>query len=93
LFGTYTWSHALDNAPEQNNIDSGAFYLSDPTNRRRDYGNSLTDRRNVFNANAVWTPSLNSHSKLPPSGELAGFRRIERRHVVFPDRLVTIQAA
>ena len=64
LFGTYTWSHALDNAPEQNNIDSGAFYLSDPTNRRRDYGNSLTDRRHVFNANALWTPSLNSQSKL-----------------------------
>jgi hypothetical protein len=64
LFGTYTWSHALDDAPEQNNIDSAAFYLSDPTNRRRDYGNSLTDRRQVFNANAVWTPALNSQSKL-----------------------------
>jgi hypothetical protein len=64
LFGTYTWSHALDNAPEQNNIDSGAFYLSDPTNRRRDYGNSLTDRRHVFNANAVWTPTVNSQSRL-----------------------------
>jgi hypothetical protein len=29
---TYTWSHAIDDAPEQNNIDSSSF-LSDPTNR------------------------------------------------------------
>ena len=51
--GTYTWSHALDDAPEQNNIDSGAFFLSDPLNRRRDRGNSLTDRRHAFNGNLV----------------------------------------
>jgi hypothetical protein len=36
LFGSYTWSHAIDDAPEQNNIDSGAFLLSDWSNRRRD---------------------------------------------------------
>ncbi len=58
FFGTYTWSHAIDDAPEQNNIDSGAFLLSDPTNRRRDRGNSLTDRRHAFNANALWTPTV-----------------------------------
>ena len=44
----YTWSHALDNAPEQNNIDSGAFFLSDWTNRRH-----------VFNGNALWRPRSN----------------------------------
>ena len=48
LFATYTWSHAIDDAPEQNNIDSSNF-LSDPTNRRRDRANSLTDKRHVFN--------------------------------------------
>ena len=63
LFGSYTWSHAIDDAPEQNNIDSGAFLLSDWTNRRRDRGNSLTDRRNVFNGNAVWDPRANSSNK------------------------------
>lgn len=57
MFATWTWSHAIDDAPEQNNIDSGAFLLSDPTNRQRDRGNSLTDRRHAFNANGVWTPS------------------------------------
>lgn len=60
LFGSYTWSHAIDDAPEQNNIDSGAFLLSDPTNRRRDRGNSLTDRRHVFNGNLVFSPSIST---------------------------------
>lgn len=60
LFGTYTWSHAIDDAPEQNNIDSGNFVLSDPTNRRRDRGNSLTDRRHAFNGNILFTPTLSS---------------------------------
>ncbi|MEO8594891.1 MAG: TonB-dependent receptor [Candidatus Solibacter sp.] len=56
LYGTYTWSHAIDDAPEQNNIDSGANLLSDPTNRRRDKGNSLTDKRHVFNMTGVMAP-------------------------------------
>jgi len=63
LFGSYTWSHAIDDAPEQNNIDSGAFLLSDWSNRRRDRGNSLTDRRHVFNGNAVWDPRAASGNK------------------------------
>ena len=50
-FATYTWSHAIDDAPEQNNIDSSNLVLSDPSNRRRDRGNSLTDRRHAFNGN------------------------------------------
>src|SRR5579863_1778769 len=57
MFATYTWSHAIDDAPEQNNIDSPTFLLSDPTNRRRDRGNSLTDRRHAFNGNLVYTPA------------------------------------
>jgi hypothetical protein len=56
VFATYTWTHAIDDAPEQNVIDSPSFFLSDPTNRRRDRGNSLTDRPNVFNSNLVYTP-------------------------------------
>jgi hypothetical protein len=60
MFATYTWSHAIDDAPEQNNIDSPSFLLSDPTNRRRDRGNSLTDRRHVFNANLLYEPVVRS---------------------------------
>ena len=62
-FATWTWSHSIDDAPEQNNIDSGANYLSDITNRRRDRGNSLTDRRHAFNGNMVWNPTAKVSSK------------------------------
>lgn len=62
LFGTYTWSHAIDDAPEQNNIDSSNFLLSDPTNRRRDRGNSLTDRRHAFNGNLLFQPAVEAGS-------------------------------
>ena len=57
LYATYTWSHAIDDAPEQNNIDSSNF-LSDPTNRRRDRANSLTDKRHVFNMTGVFLPEF-----------------------------------
>jgi hypothetical protein len=63
LFATYTWSHAIDDAPEQNNIDSGNFLPSDPTNRRRDRGDSLTDKRHVFNLTGVFTPVFHSANK------------------------------
>lgn len=63
LLGYYTWSHTIDDAPEQNNIDSATFWLSDQTNRRRDRGNSLIDRRHAFNGNAIWNPTFNSSSK------------------------------
>jgi hypothetical protein len=59
-YATYTWSHAIDDAPEQNNIDAGANLLSDPTNRRRDRADSLTDKRHVFNMTAVLTPEFKS---------------------------------
>jgi hypothetical protein len=58
LISTYTWSHAIDDAPEQNNIDSGAAFLSDPTNRKRDRGNSLTDKRHTFNMTGVFMPEF-----------------------------------
>jgi hypothetical protein len=60
-FATYTWAHAMDDAPEQNNIDAASFLLSDPTNRRRDKANSLTDRRQAFNLNGVFNP----HFEIP----------------------------
>ena len=73
-FATWTWSHSIDDAPEQNNIDSASAYLSDLTNRRRDRGNSLTDRRHAFNANAVYTTSSAAASK--PLAYLLSHNRI-----------------
>ena len=63
-YATYTWSHAIDDAPEQNNIDAGANLLSDPTNRRRDRADSLTDKRHVFNMTGVWMPEGQSANKV-----------------------------
>jgi hypothetical protein len=63
IFGTYTWSHAIDDAPEQNNIDAGSNLLSDPTNRRRDRASSLTDKRHVFNMTGVLSPEFKSDNK------------------------------
>jgi hypothetical protein len=69
FLASYTWSHALDAAPEQNVLDvptgTNATNLqpSDPTNRRRDYGNSLSDRRHVFTSSAVLAPSFSMGPK------------------------------
>jgi hypothetical protein len=63
FYATYTWSHAIDDAPEQNNIDSGANLLSDPTNRRRDRSESLTDKRHTFNMTGVLTPEFKAMNK------------------------------
>lgn len=64
LFGSYTWSHAIDDAPEHNNIDSGAFFSSDLSNRRRDKGNSLTDRRHSLQLAGVYEPDFMFENKV-----------------------------
>jgi hypothetical protein len=59
LFASYTWSHAIDNAPEQNIIDSSTTnWPEDPSNVRRDRGDSFGDRRHAFSAAAVLRPSF-----------------------------------
>ncbi|MBI3681159.1 MAG: TonB-dependent receptor [Acidobacteria bacterium] len=50
---SYTWSHALDNAPETG-ISGGSEQPQDTFNRRAEYGNSLADVRHVLNGSAVW---------------------------------------
>jgi len=81
LFATYTWSHAIDDAPEQNNIDSGAAFLSDPTNRSRDRANSLTDKRHSFNMTGVFKPEF--HASNHTANYLANHNQIS----------ITLQAA
>jgi hypothetical protein len=54
---SYTWSHGIDDAPEINIIDSTEF-LSDPTNRRRDRGNSLADQRHTFILSSILNPKF-----------------------------------
>ena len=58
FYATYTWSHAIDDAPEQNNIDSASGLLADSSNRRLDRANSLTDKRHTFNMTGVFLPEI-----------------------------------
>jgi hypothetical protein len=53
---SYTWSHSIDDAPEGNTYDQGSVFITDPTNRNRDRGNSSINRPNAFNASTVWSP-------------------------------------
>jgi hypothetical protein len=62
MFGTYTWSKAIDDAPEQNNLDSGASWPSDPTNRRRERALSFVDRTHVLVFNGVYNPTFDGGS-------------------------------
>jgi Carboxypeptidase regulatory-like domain len=54
--GSYTWSHSIDDAPEANSYDQGTTFITDPTNRDRDRGNSSINRPNAFTATTVWSP-------------------------------------
>jgi len=54
---SYTWSHALDNAPEAG-IAGGSEQPQDTFNRRAEYGNSLADVRHVLNGSAVFRPAF-----------------------------------
>ena len=59
----YTWSHSIDDSPEQNIVAATAYSLSDPTNRRRDRGNSLADQRHTFVFSFVGKPTLKVSNK------------------------------
>ena len=53
---SYTWSHAIDDAPEQTVLDSLDLLPEDPSTRARDRGDSLTDRRHALTAYGVFEP-------------------------------------
>jgi len=67
---SYTWSHALDNAPETG-IAGGSEQPQDTFNRRAEYGNSLADVRHVLNGSAVLRPR--SRNALLDNHQLALF--------------------
>jgi hypothetical protein len=60
----YTWSHAIDDAPEQNLVATqfGNLVLSDPTNRARDRGNSQADQRHTFVMSFVGRPTFQTEN-------------------------------
>ncbi len=59
----YTWSHSIDDAPEQNLVATTSLVQSDPTNRRRDRGNSLADQRHTFVLSFVGRPTFKFENK------------------------------
>ena len=71
---SYTWSHAIDDAPEQNVLDSLDLLPSDPSNRSRDRADSLTDRRHALTAYGVFEP----HFRMAPgpAASLANHNRL-----------------
>jgi hypothetical protein len=54
---SYTWSHSIDDAPEANTYDQGSVFITDPTNRNRDRGNSSINRPNAFTVSSIWAPT------------------------------------
>ena len=53
---SYTWSHSLSDAPELWGYDQ-SIAIEDPTNRNRDYGNSVINRPQAFTMSAVFSPT------------------------------------
>ena len=53
----YTWSHTLDDSPGANSFEINSP-ASDPTNRRRDYGNANVNRPNSLTVNTVIQPTF-----------------------------------
>jgi len=60
----YTYSHAIDDAPEQNLVAASTLTLSDPTNRERDRGNSFADQRHTFVMSFVGRPDFKFESSV-----------------------------
>jgi hypothetical protein len=58
----YIWSHAISDTPEGNTYEFSNV-ISDPTNPRRDRGNSSINRPNGFNAAVVYTPQTHFGNK------------------------------
>jgi hypothetical protein len=51
---TWSWSHALSDSDLQGGV------ITDPTNRRLDYGNSGTDVRHTFNFQGLYAPRFSA---------------------------------
>ncbi len=62
LSANYTLSHSIDDAPEQNLVAATTFTQSDPTNRRRDRGNSFADQRHTFVLSFVGRPTFKTEN-------------------------------
>jgi hypothetical protein len=53
----YTWSHTISDGPEVNTFEQNVG-IEDPTNLKRDRGNSIVNHPNAFNLTAVMEPTF-----------------------------------
>lgn len=60
LLTNFTWSHSLDENPYQSTVIP-SYTLSDPTNPRADYGNSVNDVRLRYVGAMVYEPQTHFH--------------------------------
>jgi hypothetical protein len=63
LNASYTWSHAIADDPEANSYENSNF-ISDPSNRKRDRGNSYVNRPNAFTLATVYAPQFHLSNRL-----------------------------
>ena len=62
LNASYTWSHAISDDPEGNSYENSNF-IEDPTNRKRDRGNSYINRPNAFTFSGVYQPNTHLNNR------------------------------
>jgi hypothetical protein len=62
ISASYTWSHTISDAPDANSFEQN-IPIEDPTNRRRDRGNSIVNRPNAFLVTGVFAPKFKIDSK------------------------------
>lgn len=56
---SYTWSHSISDSPDTNSFEQDQF-IQDPTNRRRDRGNSYINRPHAFTLSSYIAPHFSA---------------------------------
>jgi hypothetical protein len=59
---SYTYSHALSDAPDVNSFEQNLF-VEDTTNRLRDRGNAYINHPHSLTASTLWSPSVKTENK------------------------------
>jgi hypothetical protein len=59
---SYTYSHALSDAPDVNSFEQN-LSVEDTTNRLRDRGNAYINHPHSFTASTIWSPSVKMENK------------------------------
>ncbi len=63
ISAAYTWSHSISDAPELYGYDQSAV-IEDPTNRNRDYGNSIVNRPQAFTMSSLIAPTFKLQNRV-----------------------------